>query len=126
MVAPDDEGKVPVIAIDGPGGSGKGTISHMLADYLGWHLLDSGALYRVVGQACVIEDVSWEDEPAVAAVARHLDVSFRLADNGEVMVSYKGIDISGAEGDPVMATAAGEVVYAGSAIAGYGLMLIIH
>jgi cytidylate kinase len=52
--------EVPVIAVDGPSGSGKGTISHMLANHLGWHLLDSGALYRVVGQACVIEVVSWD------------------------------------------------------------------
>lgn len=86
---------VPVIAVDGPSGSGKGTISHQLAARLGWHLLDSGALYRVVGQACVIEGVSWDDEPGVAAVARHLDVDFRMADTGEVMVAYKGADISG-------------------------------
>ncbi len=86
---------VPVIAVDGPSGSGKGTISHMLATRLGWHLLDSGALYRVVGQACVIEGVSWDAEDEVAAVARHLDVSFRLADNGEVLVAYKDADISG-------------------------------
>jgi cytidylate kinase len=85
---------VPVIAVDGPSGSGKGTISHMLADHLGWHLLDSGALYRVVGQACVIEGVPWEDEDAVADVARHLVVDFRLAGNGEVMVDYRGRDIS--------------------------------
>ena len=45
---------VPVITVDGPSGAGKGTISHMLAEHLGWHLLDSGALYRVTGQACLI------------------------------------------------------------------------
>jgi cytidylate kinase len=44
----------PVITVDGPSGAGKGTISHMLAEHLGWHLLDSGALYRVTGQACLI------------------------------------------------------------------------
>ena len=87
---------VPVITVDGPSGAGKGTISHMLAERLGWHLLDSGALYRVVGQACVIEGVSWDDHPAVAEIARHLDVSFSLAANGEILVAYKGADVSAA------------------------------
>jgi cytidylate kinase len=85
---------VPVITVDGPSGAGKGTISHMLADKLRWHFLDSGALYRVTGQACLMEGVSWNDHPAVADVARHLDVSFRAAPSGEIMVAYKGIDVS--------------------------------
>ena len=87
---------VPVITVDGPSGAGKGTISYMLAKHLGWHLLDSGALYRVTGQACVIEGVSWDDHPAVAEVARHLDVTFCLAANGEVLVACKGVDVSAA------------------------------
>ncbi len=87
---------VPVITVDGPSGAGKGTISHMLADHLGWHLLDSGALYRVTGQACLIEGVSWDDQIAVAEVARHLDVVFSLAENGEILVAYKGVDVSAA------------------------------
>jgi cytidylate kinase len=85
---------VPVITVDGPSGAGKGTISHMLAEALGWHLLDSGALYRVTGQACLIEGVSWEDHPAVTEVARHLDVSFCAAASGEILVAYKGADVS--------------------------------
>ena len=85
---------IPVITVDGPSGAGKGTISHMLADKLGWHFLDSGALYRVTGQACLIEGVSWDDHPAVTEVARHLDVSFAAADNGEILVAYKGRDVS--------------------------------
>jgi cytidylate kinase len=85
---------IPVITVDGPSGAGKGTISHMLAEALGWHLLDSGALYRVTGQACLIEGVSWDDHPAVTEIARQLDVSFSTAANGEIMVSYKGTDVS--------------------------------
>lgn len=85
---------VPVITVDGPSGAGKGTVSYMLAQKLGWHLLDSGALYRITGQACVLEGVSWDDHPAVAEVARNLDVAFTLADNGEMRVMYRGQDLS--------------------------------
>jgi cytidylate kinase len=84
----------PVITVDGPSGAGKGTISHMLADKLGWHFLDSGALYRVTGQACLIEGVSWEDHSAVTEVARNLDVSFSAGPDGEILVVYKGTDVS--------------------------------
>ena len=85
---------IPVITVDGPSGAGKGTISHMLADMLGWHFLDSGALYRVTGQACLIEGVSWDDHCAVTEIARHLDVSFMAAASGEILVAYKGRDVS--------------------------------
>ena len=85
---------IPVITVDGPSGAGKGTISHMLAEHLCWHFLDSGALYRVTGQACVIEGVSWEDQPAVTEVARNLDVRFTTAPDGEILVAYKGVDVS--------------------------------
>ena len=86
--------EIPVITVDGPSGAGKGTISHMLADTLGWHFLDSGALYRVTGQACLMEGVSWDDHPAVTEVARHVDVSFSAAEDGEILVACKGIDVS--------------------------------
>lgn len=77
---------VPVVTVDGPSGAGKGTLCHLLASNLGWHLLDSGALYRVVAQACLEQAVSWQDESAVARVARSLDVDFVINGAGEVEV----------------------------------------
>jgi len=66
----------------------------MLADTLHWHFLDSGALYRVTGQACLIEGVSWDDHAAVTRIARNLQVGFTAGPGGEVLVSYKGVDVS--------------------------------
>ena len=85
---------VSVITIDGPSGAGKGTIAHLLAGKLGWHLLDSGALYRVTAYACEVEGVGLADESAVADIARHLQVSFLRADSGEVLVCYRDRDCS--------------------------------
>lgn len=90
-MSPDN---VPVIAVDGPSGAGKGTIAQLLATELGWHLLDSGALYRVVGHACVLEGVSWDDHPAVTDIARHLDVKFSTSPEGEIRVAYRGVDVT--------------------------------
>lgn len=67
---------IPVIAIDGPGGSGKGTICKEVARTLGWHLLDSGALYRLVALRARQEGVSLADEAAIAALAQDLPVRF--------------------------------------------------
>jgi cytidylate kinase len=67
---------IPVIAIDGPSASGKGTIAERVADALGFHYLDSGALYRLVALAASRSGVELEDETAVAGLAKHLDVRF--------------------------------------------------
>lgn len=67
---------IPVITIDGPGGAGKGTISQMLAQHLGWHFLDSGAIYRLCGLACLQAQINLEDESAVLAIANALDIRF--------------------------------------------------
>lgn len=68
---------VPVITVDGPSGSGKGTISQLLARELGYHFLDSGALYRLLALAALRRGLDLEDEPALATLARALDVSFQ-------------------------------------------------
>lgn len=69
--------KAPVLTIDGPGGAGKGTISGLVAERLGWHLLDSGALYRLTAQAALKHDVALDDEASLALLAEQLDVAFR-------------------------------------------------
>lgn len=68
--------KIPVIAVDGPSGSGKGTLCQLLASHLNWHLLDSGAIYRVLALAALHHDVSLDNEEALALMAAHLDVEF--------------------------------------------------
>jgi CMP/dCMP kinase len=68
---------VPVVAVDGPGGAGKGTLCQRLADRLGWHLLDSGALYRLVAHAAAEHGTALDDENGLAALARDLPVRFQ-------------------------------------------------
>ena len=86
-------GHAPIIAIDGPGGAGKGTISRLVASQLGWHLLDSGAMYRVAALAAGKQGVDITDNEAVTAVAKGLDVVFEPCDNG-VSVLLAGEDVS--------------------------------
>ena len=68
---------VPVISIDGPSASGKGTVAARVAAALGWHYLDSGALYRLTALAARRGGVAWDDEAGIAAIAAGLDVVFR-------------------------------------------------
>src|SRR3569833_1248038 len=69
-------GSTPVIAIDGPSASGKGTVAHRVAEKLGFHYLDSGALYRLVALAAMRSGVDLADECALGQVAANLDVRF--------------------------------------------------
>ena len=89
------EKMAPVIAVDGPGGSGKGTVTQMLAKKLGWHLLDSGALYRLTALAAVRQGVSLDDETALVRVALSLDVAFEPTPAGEpAKVILAGEDVT--------------------------------
>ncbi len=71
-----DSNTIPVIAIDGPGGVGKGTISALLAEKLNWHYLDSGALYRLTGLACIQKGISFDSINDVTLLAENLKVIF--------------------------------------------------
>ena len=77
---------VPVIAVDGPGGSGKGTITTRLANYLGWHFLDSGALYRLTALAAIKHEIPPEDENALGELVRDLDIHFETSGQDVIAV----------------------------------------
>ena len=83
----------PVIAVDGPSGVGKGTLCQWLAVRLGFHLLDSGALYRLTALAALRRNLALEDEIAVAAVAAELDAAFAPDAAGAVRVVLDGLEV---------------------------------
>jgi len=85
---------VPVIAIDGPSGSGKGTVARLLASRLGWHLLDSGALYRLVAMAGGTHGLADDDEAGYAAIAATLDTRFETDADGNERVLLEGRDVT--------------------------------
>ncbi|MGB8633751.1 MAG: (d)CMP kinase [Rhodanobacteraceae bacterium] len=83
----------PVLTIDGPSGSGKGTISRLVADMLGWRMLDSGALYRAIGYSASMAGVDLSDGDAVARSARNTRIRFQAAeDGGDTRVFVNGHD----------------------------------
>ena len=82
-------GSVPIIAIDGPSASGKGTVAARVAQALKWHYLDSGALYRLVALVALGGDLALDDEAALAEAAEALDVDFR-----EGAVRLGGVDVT--------------------------------
>ncbi|AKH88741.1 (d)CMP kinase [Edwardsiella tarda] len=84
---------VPVITVDGPSGAGKGTLCKALAQAFGWHLLDSGAIYRVLALAALHHQVDIDSEEALVPLAAHLDVRFD-ASHGELRVVLEGEDVS--------------------------------
>jgi cytidylate kinase len=87
--------KAPVITIDGPSGSGKGTISRQLAQDLGWNFLDSGALYRLVALAAEHHGIALDNEEALETLAAHLDVEFEVIEGqAEPRIVLEGEDVS--------------------------------
>jgi cytidylate kinase len=84
----------PVIAIDGPSGSGKGTIARQVADALGFHLLDSGALYRLTAIAAQNKGIQLDDAAAVAEIARCLDVRFDSHEDGSERIWLANEDVT--------------------------------
>jgi CMP/dCMP kinase len=90
---------VPVITIDGPAGSGKGTVSAIVAQRLGWHLLDSGSLYRVVALVALERDLGLDDPQALAQAARGLAIRFT---DGSIWVDGRNV------ADAIRAEAVGE------------------
>jgi cytidylate kinase len=87
---------VPVITIDGPSGSGKGTISQALAGQLGWHHLDSGALYRLLAHAALQESLDLADAAALTALAGRLSENYRLPTAAHPGILLDGVDVSDA------------------------------
>jgi cytidylate kinase len=100
----------PVITIDGPSGSGKGTIAGLLAQQLRWNLLDSGALYRLLAFAAGNHGVELSNEASLKLLAAHLDVQFSAATNGQGQrIILEGDDVSQAIRSETVAAGASQV-----------------
>ncbi|MDM7860792.1 (d)CMP kinase [Alteromonas sp. ASW11-36] len=84
---------IPVVTVDGPSGAGKGTLASMLANHLNWHLLDSGALYRVLAVATEHHGISPADEEAIVPLASGLDVTFETEGDSRKIV-LEGEDVT--------------------------------
>lgn len=86
--------KSPVITVDGASGTGKGTVSQLLAKQLGWKLLDSGALYRVLALAAQKHGVSLDNETALHVLAEYIDVQFVAVDSEPPRILLEGEDVT--------------------------------
>ncbi len=100
---------VPVITVDGPSGSGKGTISQLLAQHLQWNFLDSGALYRLVALAASRRGIGPDQADALAQLAEALEVSFEPSAALEAVVWLQGEDVSRAIRDESIGVMASRV-----------------
>ncbi len=87
--------EIPIITVDGPSGTGKGTVCSYLAERLGWRLLDSGAIYRVLGHAALQEGIPLADGERLAGLAGRLDLDFRQAGGG-IRAILAGVDVTDA------------------------------
>lgn len=102
---------VPVVTLDGPSGSGKGTVSRIVAQRLGWHWLDSGALYRLVALAAGRHGIALDDAAGLALLAAHLDVQFGAAPDDPALdrIRLEGEEVSQALRSEACANAASRV-----------------
>jgi CMP/dCMP kinase len=87
-------GTSSIVTIDGPSGSGKGTIARAVARHAGWHLLDSGALYRLVALAGVLAGLQSDDREGHARLAAAMDVVFGIGPQGDELVTLNGRNVT--------------------------------
>lgn len=113
-------GSVPVIAIDGPGGAGKGTVALEAANRLGWHVLDSGALYRLVGLVCLWRGIDPNTDTDVARIAANLGGEFEASPAGRILVRLDGTDVT----EAIRSEEAGRAASAVAALPSVRLALI--
>jgi cytidylate kinase len=100
---------VPVITIDGPSSSGKGTLSQAVARALGWHYLDSGALYRLLAYAALQRSIALDDGAALAELAGQLATSCRLPEPDNPVVRLDGEDVTAELRTEAAGTAASKI-----------------
>lgn len=106
---------ISVITIDGPSGSGKGTVSMLLAKQLGWHYLDSGVLYRVLGYAAIQQKVSELQEEALLVLVKELDIEFIMDESGlEKKIMLANQDITALIRDPKVSQMSSKISAIGS------------
>ncbi|SFD09623.1 (d)CMP kinase [Pseudoalteromonas denitrificans] len=85
----------PVVTVDGPSGAGKGTVCRLLAEKLGWDVLDSGAIYRVLALAAIHHQISTENEAALVPLAANLDVQFLIdSESNSSKIVLEGEDVT--------------------------------
>ena len=99
--------RIPVLTIDGPSGSGKGTVSRRIARQLGWHFLDSGAIYRSLAIAALRAGVPLDNFEAVAGLALSMDLSFTAEDPSSILLD--GSDIADEIGTEACGDAASRI-----------------
>ncbi|MDA8694258.1 (d)CMP kinase [Pseudomonadales bacterium] len=88
---------IPIITVDGPGGAGKGAICKRLSEHLGWHLLDSGMLYRLLALSAINHHVETDNEPALKVMASALDIKFQsIAGQDGIRAWLEGEDVTDA------------------------------
>ncbi len=100
---------LPVVTVDGPSGAGKGTLSVALVAHLGWHFLDSGALYRLVGWQALEQGTALDNTAQLEQIAKHLDVAFEIDGKGSYATVAYGQVVDALIRDEKIAAAASKV-----------------